>query len=118
MRGKSHFVQYSSFCKQEGKEDFHRLPATVTDVQYRLLAVVHHKYSTNVRMSKKPQMYGWLPAKLAVNVGKNTPSVCKINDHLAVRKRERDRLDLNQNKEGEGATWWLSSFYRCTMIMI
>ena len=69
MRGKNHFVQYASFCKQEGKEDFPPPLATVTDAQYRLLSVVHQIYS--VRMQKKPWVYAWLPAKLAVKMEKN-----------------------------------------------
>lgn len=53
MGRKSHFEQYSSFCKQEGKEDFPLQPATVTDVQYRLRVVVRRKYSNGCQNVKE-----------------------------------------------------------------
>lgn len=51
--GRVIFKQYSSYCKQEGKEDFPLLPATLTDVQCRLLVVVRRKYSIGCQNVKE-----------------------------------------------------------------
>lgn len=57
-------------------------------------------------MSKKAQICTWLPAKLAVNVGRNPPSVYRINKLLPDGRREKDGLDLNQSSERKWRGGW------------
>lgn len=114
MRGRSHFVQYVSFCKQEGgeKRDFHP-PTNYSDRCTVKAAIssspdIQYKCQNAMETSRVWLVACQISCERGEKKKKKDQSIARINNRLLERaRRDRDRVDEKRAKEAEGATCWI-----------